>query len=131
MLLHVSYTHIRAHETPEQLVCRLLLEKTNILVVGKNASQCIEGMYEIVGYCLRKADESEINSSNAFFFDEHHPNADQGLDSFTVRSCFGFWPFALVTKLRLIWEIVPVPSTGFTRTICLQNYKLRVWAYVF
>src|SRR5678815_4482045 len=23
----VSYTHLRAHETPEQLVCRLLLEK--------------------------------------------------------------------------------------------------------
>src|SRR5678816_2685548 len=26
-LLAVSYTHLRAHETPEQLVCRLLLEK--------------------------------------------------------------------------------------------------------
>src|SRR5674536_386118 len=25
----VSYTHLRAHETPEQLVCRLLLETTN------------------------------------------------------------------------------------------------------
>ena len=25
----VSYTHLRAHETPEQLVCRLLLEKKN------------------------------------------------------------------------------------------------------
>ena len=25
----VSYTHLRAHETPEHLVCRLLLEKTN------------------------------------------------------------------------------------------------------
>src|SRR5674536_289826 len=24
----VSYTHLRAHETPEHLVCRLLLEKT-------------------------------------------------------------------------------------------------------
>ena len=23
----VSYTHLRAHETPEHLVCRLLLEK--------------------------------------------------------------------------------------------------------
>ena len=23
------YTHLRAHETPEQLVCRLLLEKKN------------------------------------------------------------------------------------------------------
>ena len=27
----VSYTHLRAHETPEHLVCRLLLEKKNIL----------------------------------------------------------------------------------------------------
>src|SRR5678815_5822337 len=26
-LLTVSYTHLRAHETPEHLVCRLLLEK--------------------------------------------------------------------------------------------------------
>ena len=25
----VSYTHLRAHETPDHLVCRLLLEKTN------------------------------------------------------------------------------------------------------
>ncbi|KQI09585.1 hypothetical protein K777_09835, partial [Campylobacter coli CVM 41970] len=26
-LIAVSYTHLRAHETPEHLVCRLLLEK--------------------------------------------------------------------------------------------------------
>eukprot|EP00658_Telonema_sp_P-2_P074916 TRINITY_DN64242_c0_g1_i1.p1 TRINITY_DN64242_c0_g1~~TRINITY_DN64242_c0_g1_i1.p1 ORF type:complete len:109 (-),score=9.54 TRINITY_DN64242_c0_g1_i1:16-342(-) len=26
----VSYTHLRAHETPEHLVCRLLLEKKNL-----------------------------------------------------------------------------------------------------
>ena len=26
-ILPVSYTHLRAHETPEHLVCRLLLEK--------------------------------------------------------------------------------------------------------
>ena len=26
-LSSVSYTHLRAHETPEHLVCRLLLEK--------------------------------------------------------------------------------------------------------
>src|SRR5678815_4829175 len=26
-LVAVSYTHLRAHETPEHLVCRLLLEK--------------------------------------------------------------------------------------------------------
>ena len=25
--ISVSYTHLRAHETPEHLVCRLLLEK--------------------------------------------------------------------------------------------------------
>ena len=30
-LISVSYTHLRAHETPEHLVCRLLLEKKNIL----------------------------------------------------------------------------------------------------
>src|SRR5678815_3045961 len=27
MAIPVSYTHLRAHETPEHLVCRLLLEK--------------------------------------------------------------------------------------------------------
>ena len=26
----VSYTHLRAHETPEHLVCRLLLEKKKV-----------------------------------------------------------------------------------------------------
>ena len=26
-IMPVSYTHLRAHETPEHLVCRLLLEK--------------------------------------------------------------------------------------------------------
>ena len=26
-IIAVSYTHLRAHETPEHLVCRLLLEK--------------------------------------------------------------------------------------------------------
>ena len=29
-LVTVSYTHLRAHETPEHLVCRLLLEKNKI-----------------------------------------------------------------------------------------------------
>ncbi len=27
VVIAVSYTHLRAHETPEHLVCRLLLEK--------------------------------------------------------------------------------------------------------
>eukprot|EP01017_Pseudomicrothorax_dubius_P043816 TRINITY_DN7356_c0_g4_i2.p2 TRINITY_DN7356_c0_g4~~TRINITY_DN7356_c0_g4_i2.p2 ORF type:complete len:146 (+),score=22.52 TRINITY_DN7356_c0_g4_i2:629-1066(+) len=30
ILIPVSYTHLRAHETPEHLVCRLLLEKKKI-----------------------------------------------------------------------------------------------------
>ena len=29
----VSYTHLRAHETVLDLVCRLLLEKKNILII--------------------------------------------------------------------------------------------------
>ena len=32
----VSYTHLRAHETPEHLVCRLLLEKKKRLLTGAN-----------------------------------------------------------------------------------------------
>src|SRR5665254_21620 len=31
----VSYTHLRAHETPEHLVCRLLLEKKKIQIKTK------------------------------------------------------------------------------------------------
>eukprot|EP00658_Telonema_sp_P-2_P071729 TRINITY_DN60954_c0_g1_i1.p1 TRINITY_DN60954_c0_g1~~TRINITY_DN60954_c0_g1_i1.p1 ORF type:complete len:130 (+),score=23.73 TRINITY_DN60954_c0_g1_i1:469-858(+) len=31
----VSYTHLRAHETPEHLVCRLLLEKKKIKMEKK------------------------------------------------------------------------------------------------
>eukprot|EP00658_Telonema_sp_P-2_P028103 TRINITY_DN21601_c0_g1_i1.p2 TRINITY_DN21601_c0_g1~~TRINITY_DN21601_c0_g1_i1.p2 ORF type:complete len:110 (+),score=26.66 TRINITY_DN21601_c0_g1_i1:142-471(+) len=30
----VSYTHLRAHETPEHLVCRLLLEKKKITILS-------------------------------------------------------------------------------------------------
>ena len=29
----VSYTHLRAHETPEQLVCRLLLDKKKTILL--------------------------------------------------------------------------------------------------
>src|SRR5674536_96514 len=32
----VSYTHLRAHETPEHLVCRLLLEKKKTIIHHKN-----------------------------------------------------------------------------------------------
>src|SRR5678815_5810902 len=34
----VSYTHLRAHETPEHLVCRLLLEKKKIELVRVSAN---------------------------------------------------------------------------------------------
>ena len=34
----VSYTHLRAHETPEHLVCRLLLEKKK-----KNTNNIVHG----------------------------------------------------------------------------------------
>src|SRR5678815_3673699 len=29
--IYISYTHLRAHETPEHLVCRLLLEKKKLV----------------------------------------------------------------------------------------------------
>lgn len=38
-------------------------------VVGKNDSQCSEGMYEILGECLRKAEEAGINASNAIVYE--------------------------------------------------------------
>ena len=40
----VSYTHLRAHETPEHLVCRLLLEKKKDLTLQNLAGgKCIYG----------------------------------------------------------------------------------------
>ncbi|KAL9184430.1 hypothetical protein ACHAXT_002516 [Thalassiosira profunda] len=38
-------------------------------VIGKNDSHSSEGMYEIVGDCLRKADEAGINASNAIVYE--------------------------------------------------------------
>ena len=32
----VSYTHLRAHETPEHIVCRLLLEKKKPITITSN-----------------------------------------------------------------------------------------------
>src|SRR5674536_372052 len=40
----VSYTHLRAHETPEHLVCRLLLEKKK----NKTNKQQIYLIYKII-----------------------------------------------------------------------------------
>eukprot|EP00658_Telonema_sp_P-2_P017296 TRINITY_DN16700_c0_g1_i2.p2 TRINITY_DN16700_c0_g1~~TRINITY_DN16700_c0_g1_i2.p2 ORF type:complete len:103 (-),score=20.31 TRINITY_DN16700_c0_g1_i2:71-379(-) len=34
-MITVSYTHLRAHETPEHLVCRLLLEKKKKKIVSQ------------------------------------------------------------------------------------------------
>src|SRR5674536_387692 len=45
----VSYTHLRAHETPEHLVCRLLLEKKQL-----STSYAV--------YCLKTNNQIIINS---------------------------------------------------------------------
>src|SRR5678815_5879522 len=51
----VSYTHLRAHETPEHLVCRLLLEKKNVqdrggrrLALGPALGELLEAAPELV-----------------------------------------------------------------------------------
>src|SRR5674536_369358 len=41
VLMAVSYTHLRAHETPEHLVCRLLLEKKK-----KNKKRKLQILYK-------------------------------------------------------------------------------------
>eukprot|EP00658_Telonema_sp_P-2_P022804 TRINITY_DN19126_c0_g2_i1.p1 TRINITY_DN19126_c0_g2~~TRINITY_DN19126_c0_g2_i1.p1 ORF type:complete len:114 (-),score=21.39 TRINITY_DN19126_c0_g2_i1:2-343(-) len=41
----VSYTHLRAHETPEHLVCRLLLEKKKQELFLDNSSSSICYIY--------------------------------------------------------------------------------------
>lgn len=38
-------------------------------VIGKNDMSCSEGMYEILGECLRKAEEAGINASNAIVYE--------------------------------------------------------------
>ena len=48
--LSVSYTHLRAHETREDLVCRLLLEKKTIILVEQNAKKGLE--FADIGYVL-------------------------------------------------------------------------------
>src|SRR5678816_1949861 len=44
----VTYTHLRAHETPEHLVCRHLLEKKNELARGAHASVTVRA-HEVAG----------------------------------------------------------------------------------
>ena len=46
----VSYTHLRAHETVLDLVCRLLLEKKTIILVEQNAKKGLE--FADIGYVL-------------------------------------------------------------------------------
>ena len=46
----VSYTHLRAHETCADLVCRLLLEKKTIILVEQNAKKGLE--FADIGYVL-------------------------------------------------------------------------------
>ena len=48
----VSYTHLRAHETPEHLVCRLLLEKMSVepseaLMIGDWPDRDVVGAKQI------------------------------------------------------------------------------------
>eukprot|EP00658_Telonema_sp_P-2_P034136 TRINITY_DN24947_c0_g1_i1.p1 TRINITY_DN24947_c0_g1~~TRINITY_DN24947_c0_g1_i1.p1 ORF type:complete len:144 (+),score=24.46 TRINITY_DN24947_c0_g1_i1:628-1059(+) len=46
-LIPVSYTHLRAHETPEHLVCRLLLEKKK-KIKNKSFKKYDHYSYEII-----------------------------------------------------------------------------------
>src|SRR5665254_15632 len=48
-LVAVSYTHLRAHETPEQLVCRLVLEKKKAMPwVHQNSSMVTKAQLAIL-----------------------------------------------------------------------------------
>src|SRR5665254_20 len=50
--LPVSYTHLRAHETPEQLVCRLLLEKKKVTLacsLGQVERVLLQGLVGALG----------------------------------------------------------------------------------
>ncbi|WP_460379474.1 hypothetical protein, partial [Staphylococcus aureus] len=48
----VSYTHLRAHETCADLVCRLLLEKTQSLIHISEPTRHAQISYAV--FCLKK-----------------------------------------------------------------------------
>ena len=51
----VSYTHLRAHETPEHLVCRLLLEKKK-----KKQTQSVDCRQHLTRECTLRQKEVDI-----------------------------------------------------------------------
>src|SRR5665254_14978 len=61
----VSYTHLRAHETPEHLVCRLLLEKQNVsaLIANGLALFVITLVVNMAAWCV-VARRSEYSGAN-------------------------------------------------------------------
>ena len=51
LLKPVSYTHLRAHETREDLVCRLLLEKCVLTILELNWNQLLENNKTKLNIC--------------------------------------------------------------------------------
>ncbi|WDT37996.1 hypothetical protein PVA38_10690 [Streptococcus pneumoniae D39] len=52
-IISVSYTHLRAHETVLDLVCRLLLEKKNhILSIRTTTLHCTRLFFLIIAYYI-------------------------------------------------------------------------------
>ena len=49
----VSYTHLRAHETPEHLVCRLLLEKKTFFALERFGMEGSKSKRALVFTCCR------------------------------------------------------------------------------
>ena len=61
--MSVSYTHLRAHETPEHLVCRLLLEKKKLENVAiANALQLEAARRRAVLIRFNSSPVSSLNS---------------------------------------------------------------------
>src|SRR5428012_19639 len=96
VLVPVSYTHLRAHETRHDLVCRLLLEKKK-----KNLNSCF---FFLMIRRPPRSTQSRSSAASDVYKRQHVDGLPGGEGSFTACS---FWYLSLIhisepTRLGMI-----------------------------